>query len=91
MILSSTFRRLGTTAHAVMNLNREDNGQRKYILVEMADYFDDVLLPRVKKVAFSSEWKDGVAQEEGEGMSPLRQILRAGAVRGDTAQRCLRE
>jgi adenine-specific DNA-methyltransferase len=59
----------GTTAHAVMNLNREDAGQRKYILVEMADYFDDVLLPRVKKVAFSSEWKDGVAQEEGEGMS----------------------
>jgi adenine-specific DNA-methyltransferase len=59
----------GTTAHAVMNLNREDGGRRKYILVEMADYFDDVLLPRVKKVAFSSEWKDGVAQEDGQGMS----------------------
>jgi adenine-specific DNA-methyltransferase len=52
-----------------MNLNREDGGQRKYIMVEMADYFDDVLLPRVKKVAFSNEWKDGVARDEGEGMS----------------------
>ncbi|HEY90142.1 MAG TPA: site-specific DNA-methyltransferase [Thermoflexia bacterium] len=59
----------GTTAHAVMNLNREDGGRRKYILVEMADYFDTVLLPRVKKVAFSAAWKDGVAQEGGQGMS----------------------
>lgn len=59
----------GTTAHAVMNLNREDGGRRKYILVEMADYFYDVLLPRIKKVAFSDEWKDGVAQEDGQGMS----------------------
>ena len=59
----------GTTAHAVMNLNREDGGRRKYILVEMADHFDDVLLPRVKKVAFSDAWKDGLAQEGGQGMS----------------------
>jgi len=59
----------GTTAQAVMNLNREDGGRRKYILVEMAAYFDDVLLPRVKKVAFSDQWKDGVAQEGGQGMS----------------------
>ena len=49
----------GTTGHAVINLNREDGGRRKFILVEMADYFDTVLLPRIKKVAFSPEWKDG--------------------------------
>lgn len=49
----------GTTGHAVINLNREDGGQRKFILVEMADYFDTVLLPRTKKVTFSPEWKDG--------------------------------
>src|SRR5690606_8171263 len=36
----------GTTGHAVINLNREDGGRRKFILVEMADYFDTVLLPR---------------------------------------------
>ncbi|MEW6572909.1 MAG: DNA methyltransferase [Bacillota bacterium] len=58
----------GTTAHAVINLNREDGGKRKYILVEMADYFDTVLLPRVKKVAFSDKWKDGRAQN-GQGIS----------------------
>jgi len=60
----------GTTAHAVINLNREDGGKRKYILVEMGDYFDTVLLPRVKKVAFSDKWKDGRAQE-GQGISHL--------------------
>jgi adenine-specific DNA-methyltransferase len=49
----------GTTAHAVMNLNRQDGGKRKFILVEMADYFDSVLLPRIKKVTFTPEWKDG--------------------------------
>ncbi len=49
----------GTTGHAVINLNREDGGKRKFILVEMADYFDTVLLPRIKKVTFTPEWKDG--------------------------------
>ena len=49
----------GTTGHAVINLNREDGGQRKFILVEQGDYFDTVLLPRLKKVTFSPEWKDG--------------------------------
>jgi len=49
----------GTTGHAVLNLNREDGGQRKFILVEMAQYFDTVLLPRIKKVTFSPEWMDG--------------------------------
>jgi adenine-specific DNA-methyltransferase len=40
----------GTTAHAVINLNREDDNERlKFILVEMGDYFDTVLLPRIKK------------------------------------------
>lgn len=49
----------GTTGHAVINLNREDDGNRKYILVEMGDHFDTVLKPRMEKVVFSTEWKDG--------------------------------
>ena len=59
----------GTTAHAVINLNREDGGKRKYILVEMADYFHTVLLPRIKKAVFSDKWKDGKAQPDGNGIS----------------------
>ena len=49
----------GTTAHAVINMNRDDSGRRKFILVEMAQYFESVLLPRIKKVTFAPEWKDG--------------------------------
>lgn len=58
----------GTTAHAVMNLNREDGGKRKYILVEMGEHFNTVILPRIKKVAFSDSWKEGKASG-GKGMS----------------------
>ena len=49
----------GTTGHAVINLNREDGGERKYILLEVGDHFDTVLLPRIKKVVYSPDWKDG--------------------------------
>lgn len=57
----------GTTGHAVINLNREDNGQRKYILVEMGDYFDTVLKPRIQKVVYADTWKAGspVADKDG--------------------------
>ena len=54
----------GTTGHAVINLNREDDGLRKFILVEMGEYFDTVLLPRIKKVTFAPEWKDGLPKRE---------------------------
>ena len=48
----------GTTGNAVVDLNRQSLGHRKFILVEMGDYFDTVLLPRIKKVTFTPEWKD---------------------------------
>jgi adenine-specific DNA-methyltransferase len=53
----------GTTAHAVMKLNK-DGGKRKFILVEMADYFDAIIIPRIKKVAYSFNWKDGKPQDK---------------------------
>jgi adenine-specific DNA-methyltransferase len=49
----------GTTAHAVINLNRGDGGTRRFILVEQGEYFDTVTLPRVAKVMACPEWKDG--------------------------------
>ena len=59
MIVLDYFAGSGTTAHAAINLNREDNGNRKYLLMEMGDYFHAVLLPRIKKVVYSKDWKDG--------------------------------
>jgi adenine-specific DNA-methyltransferase len=71
----------GTTGHAVINLNREDGGRRKFILVEMAQYFDTVLLPRIKKVTFTPEWKDGkpkrmATPEEAERSPRIVKVIR---------------
>ena len=49
----------GTTGHAVINLNREDDGKRKYILCEMGEYFDSVTKPRIQKVIYSKDWSGG--------------------------------
>ncbi len=49
----------GTTAHAAINLNRQDGGKRKYILVEMGHHFDTVLKPRVMKAIYAEQWKEG--------------------------------
>ena len=49
----------GTTGHAVLNLNKTDNGNRKFILVEMGDYFESALKERIRRVMFSQNWKAG--------------------------------
>jgi len=66
----------GTTGHAVINLNREDNGRRKYILVEMGDYFDTVLKPRIQKVIYSESWKNGKPTARHTGISHCFKYIR---------------
>lgn len=58
-IIVDCFAGSGTTGHAVINLNRQDKGNRKYILVEVEKYFDAVTKPRIEKVIYSKDWKDG--------------------------------
>jgi adenine-specific DNA-methyltransferase len=48
----------GTTAHATINLNRQDSGNRKYILVEVGHHFDTALKLRVMKAIYAEKWKD---------------------------------
>jgi adenine-specific DNA-methyltransferase len=68
----------GTTGHAVINLNRadKDKGHRKYILVEQGEYFDTVLKPRIQKVVYSAEWKDGKATASQTGISHAFKVLK---------------
>lgn len=71
----------GTTAHAVINLNRADGGRRRFVLVEMGDYFETVLLPRLKKVTFTPQWKDGKPKslpkfEEAERGPRIMKVMR---------------
>ena len=78
--LSSTildyFAGSGTTAHAVIDLNRQDGGKRKYILIEMGDHFDTVLKPRIEKVVYSPDWKDGKPTAPARGISHCFKYLR---------------
>ena len=65
----------GTSGHSVINLNRDDNGCRKYILVEMGTYFDTVTKPRIQKVVYSKDWKDGKPVSR-EGISHCFKYMR---------------
>lgn len=71
----------GTTGHAIISLNRADGGERKFMLVEQGDYFDTVLLPRLQKVAYSPEWKNGkpkrlATAEEAERSPRFMKVVR---------------
>ena len=65
----------GTTGHAILNLNRSDGGNRKYILVEMGEYFNTVTLPRMKKVIYSADWKNGNPQNRNTGVSHIMKYI----------------
>jgi len=66
----------GTTGHATIKFNREDDGKRKYILIEMGDHFDTVLKPRIAKVVYSESWKDGKPTARNSGISHCCKYLR---------------
>lgn len=64
----------GTTGEAVIRKNR-DGGSRKYILCEMGEYFDTVTKPRIQKVIYSKDWKDGKPVSR-EGISHCFKYMR---------------
>lgn len=66
-IILDSFAGSGTTAHAVLNLNKQDGGNRKFILVEMEDYADNITAERVKRVA--KGYGEGKKAVEGTGGS----------------------
>ena len=49
-IILDSFAGSGTTAHAVLNLNKKDKGNRKFILVEMEEYAENITAERVRRV-----------------------------------------
>ena len=65
-----------TTGDAVIQLNRIDDGKRKYILVEMGEYFSRVTKPRMQKVAYAAEWKDGKPQNRTTGVPQIIKYMR---------------
>lgn len=49
-IVLDSFAGSGTTAHAVLNMNKADGGNRKFICIEMMDYADTITAERIKRV-----------------------------------------
>ena len=66
-IILDSFAGSGTTAHAVLNMNKADGGNRKFILVEMMDYADSITAERVRRVIRG--YGEGKNAVEGTGGS----------------------
>lgn len=64
-IVLDSFAGSGTTAHAVLSLNKEDGGNRKFILCEMCDYAEEITAERVRRVM--SGYGDEKSPVEGTG------------------------
>ena len=64
-IILDSFSGSGTTAHAVMKRNKEDGGNRKFILVELMDYAETITAERVRKVL--TGYGDGKKTKDGLG------------------------
>mgnify|MGYP004533863983 CR=1 FL=1 len=64
-LILDSFAGSGTTAHAVLNMNKADGGNRKFILVEMGDYADSITAERVKRVIHG--YGEGKNAVEGTG------------------------
>ena len=66
----------GTTGCATIALNREDEGVRKYILIEQGEYFETILKPRLQKVIFSADWSNGKPTSPENGISHCFKVLK---------------
>lgn len=66
-IILDSFAGSGTTAHAVLNLNKQDGGNRKFILCEMCDYAETITAERVRRVM--KGYGEGRNAMEGTGGS----------------------
>ncbi|MFC1676632.1 DNA methyltransferase [Planctomycetota bacterium] len=65
-----------TTGQAVIDLNRNNENERKFVLVEMGDYFDSVTKPRIQKSIYSESWADGKPTARKTGISHCFKYIR---------------
>lgn len=86
-LILDSFAGSGTTAHAVLNKNKADGGNRRFILIEMEDYADRITAERVKRVIHGyGEGKSSVEGTDGDfGYYELgeRLMLESGALNPD--------
>ena len=66
-IILDSFAGSGTTAHAVLELNKEDGGNRKFILIEQEDYANTITAERVRRVINGVETAKNETLKNGLG------------------------
>jgi adenine-specific DNA-methyltransferase len=66
----------GTTGETVLKIGRETKANHRYILVEQGSYFDTVVKPRILKVVYSADWKDGKPVAAENGISHCLKVLK---------------
>lgn len=93
-IILDSFAGSGTTAHAVLNLNKQDGGNRKFILVEMEDYAETITAERVRRVI--NGYGEGKNAVEGTGGSFAYyelgpELLKDGFINENVPEQTIRE
>lgn len=66
----------GTTGEAVLRIGRETKASHRFILVEQGSYFDSVVKPRILKVVYSADWKDGKPTAPDTGISQCIKVIK---------------
>jgi adenine-specific DNA-methyltransferase len=73
-IVLDPFAGTGTTVHSIIDLERKNKTNRKYIAIEQGEYFDTIFIPRIQKAVYSADWKDGIPIGK-VGLSHCVQVL----------------
>jgi len=79
-LILDSFAGSGTTAHAVLETNKRDGGNRRFILVEMEDYADRLTAERVRRVVAGYNFKGTLRTELMREAVTWRSLSNAGDV-----------
>ena len=85
-IILDSFAGSATTAHALLNLNRQDGGNRRFILVEMMNYADTITAERVKRIMNGYPFKGEIKEEIYSKKLTPKNILQAETILAEAQQ-----
>jgi adenine-specific DNA-methyltransferase len=66
----------GSTGHSIIRLNRSLGTSVRYMLIDIGDHFETILRPRMQKVVYSADWKDGKPTAPKTGISHAFKVLK---------------
>lgn len=85
-VVLDSFAGSATTAHALLKLNQQDGGNRKFILIEMMNYADAITAERVKRVMNGYLFKGKIEEEIYSKKLTPKNILQAETILAEAQQ-----